>query len=39
LKLNGALELSVYADDVNILGGRVQTVKKTQFLVTRLEWK
>ena len=28
LKLNGAHQLLVYADDVNILGGSVQTVKE-----------
>ena len=28
LKLNGAHQLLVYADDVNILGGSVHTVKK-----------
>jgi hypothetical protein len=30
LKLNGTHQLLVYADGVNILGGRVHTVKKTQ---------
>ena len=28
LKLNGTHQLMVYADDVNILGGSVHTVKK-----------
>jgi hypothetical protein len=28
LKLNGTHQLLAYADDVNILGGSVQTVKK-----------
>jgi hypothetical protein len=28
LKLNGIHQLLVYADDVNILGGSVHTVKK-----------
>ena len=28
MKLNGTHQLSVYADDVNILGGSVQIVKK-----------
>ena len=28
LKLNGTQQLMVYADDVNILGGSVQTVKE-----------
>jgi len=29
LKLNGTHQLLVYADDVNILGGSVHTVKET----------
>ena len=29
LKLNGAHQLLVYADDVNIVGGSVHTLKKT----------
>jgi hypothetical protein len=34
LKLNGAHKLSVYADDVNILGGSVRTIKEnTESLV------
>jgi len=34
LKLNGTHQLLVYADDVNILGGSVHTVKKnTESLV------
>jgi len=34
LKLNGTHQLLVYADDVNILGGSVRTVKKnTEALV------
>jgi len=34
LKLNGTSQLLVYADDVNILGGSVHTVKKnTEALV------
>jgi hypothetical protein len=28
LKLNGTLQLLIYADDVNILGGAVRTVKE-----------
>ena len=28
MKLNGTLQLQVYADDVNILGGYVHTIKK-----------
>ena len=30
MKLNGKYQLLVYADDVNILGGRVQTVKENE---------
>jgi hypothetical protein len=34
LKLNGTHQLLVYADDVNILGGSVQTTKEnTEALV------
>jgi hypothetical protein len=34
LKLNGTHQLSVHADDVNILGGRVHTTKaNTEALV------
>jgi hypothetical protein len=34
LKLNGAIQHLFYADDVNILGGRVHTIKKnTEALV------
>jgi len=28
LKLNGTLQLLIYADDVNILGGAVRTIKE-----------
>jgi hypothetical protein len=33
LKLNGTDQLLVYADDVNIIGGSVHTVEKTQNLL------
>jgi len=32
LKLNGTHQLLAYADDVNLLGGSVDTVKKMQKL-------
>jgi hypothetical protein len=32
LKLNGTHQVLVYAGDVNILGGRIDTIRKTQKL-------
>jgi hypothetical protein len=32
LKLNGTHQLLIYADDLNILGGSVRSIKKTQKL-------
>ena len=38
LKLNGTHQLVVYADDVNILGGSVHTIKKnTEALVVAIK--
>jgi hypothetical protein len=31
LKINSTLQLLVYADDVNIMGGRVHTVKENRI--------
>jgi hypothetical protein len=33
LKLNGEHQLLVYADDVNVLGGSLYTLKNTESLV------
>ena len=33
LKLNGALQLLVYADDANIMGGSVRTIRKNREAV------
>ena len=39
LKLNGTHQLLFYADDVNILGGRVHTVKKNaEAVVVASKW-
>jgi hypothetical protein len=35
LKLNGTHQLLVYAGDVNILGGRVHTVKEKSVIFSR----
>ena len=34
MKLNGTLRLLVYADDVNMLGGRVRTTKEKAEALT-----
>ena len=35
LKLNSTHQLLVYADDVNMLGGSIHTIRKTQKQVRR----
>ena len=35
LKLNGTHQLLAYADDVNILGGSVHTIQRTQKVLVR----
>ena len=36
LKLKGTHQLLVYSDDINILGGSIHTIKKTQELLQSL---
>jgi len=36
LKLNGTHQLLIYADDVNILGGSIHTVKKNVVAITKV---
>jgi hypothetical protein len=40
LKLNGTHQLLAYADDVDILGGSIHTLKESaEALLGRLDWK
>jgi hypothetical protein len=37
LKLNGTHQLLVYADDVNLLGGNIDSIKNTETIIDAIK--